>query len=204
MHIELKNILEQHGFSSSELNLSCSNASTSSSSSSRSRKQKKSTTGKERFCLIQKIKENGIDVLPIASFGGKILTTNDRLFKHVLAIDPLPPPPHTQALKIKLLKRTYKLLHGYVILIPVFIPNQTTWPPPVPVFLDRTLISYIDSVLAQRQQDDEDSEKSAYLIPETRGNLFGIDDVGKYNRTQQWISEHSNSSIFTCDLNLFV
>jgi hypothetical protein len=48
---------------------------------------------------------------------GKILTTNDRLSKHVLAIDPLPPPPHTQALKIKLLKRTFKLLHGYVILI---------------------------------------------------------------------------------------
>ncbi len=88
--------------------------------------KKKQTAGKKKFCLTQKIKENGIDVLPIASFGGKILTTNDRLFKHVLAIDPLPPPPlHTQALKIKLLKRTYKLLHGYVILIPVCIPNQT-------------------------------------------------------------------------------
>ncbi len=89
--------------------------------------------------------------LPIASFGGKILTTNDRLFTNVLAIDPLPPPPHTRTLQIKLLKKTYKLLHGYVISIPVFLPNQTTWPSPIPVFLDRTDISYIDSELAQRQ-----------------------------------------------------
>lgn len=204
-HIQLKKILEQHGFSSYELNaLSCSNASTSSSSSSSwSSKKKKSTTGKGRFCIVQKIKENGIEVLPIASFGGKILTTNDRLFAMVLAIDPLPPPTNTQALKIKLLKRTYKLLHGYVILIPVFIPNQTTWPLPSPVFVDRRDMLHIDSELAQRQfqqqdiDEDKDSEESAYLIPETRGSLFSINDMDKYNQTRQWINEHLCSSRFT-------
>ncbi|CAF1427942.1 unnamed protein product [Rotaria sordida] len=120
-----------------------------------------------------------------------------------ITIDPLPPPPNTKTLKIKLLKNTYKPLYGYVILIPVFIPSQTIWPSPIPVFLDRTQISYIDSELAKREfeqqdnNDDTDSEESTHLKPKTRGNLFSINDVDKHNQTQQWINEQSSSSIFT-------
>jgi hypothetical protein len=74
-----------------------------------------------------------------------------------------------------------------VLLLPVFKPNETIWPSPIPIFMDRTQLSYIDSELAKRkfeQQDgDADSEQSIHLIPETRGNLFSINDMDKNNQT---------------------
>lgn len=74
-----------------------------------------------------------------------------------------------------------------MILIPVFIPNQTIWSSPIPVFLDRIQISYINDELSKKEfeqqdnNDDKNSEQSVYYIPEMRRNLFNIDNVDKHN-----------------------
>ena len=52
-------------------------------------------------------------------------------------------PPYMESITID--------LGGYVILIPVFISNQNTWPLPEPVFFDRETISYINSELERKQ-----------------------------------------------------
>jgi hypothetical protein len=145
-------------------------ASTSSSSRSSTRSSKKNSNNGQTLILPRSEgKTDGIEVLPIASFGGQILTTNEDLFTHVLAIDPLPSPRNTKTLKIKLLKSTDKPLNGYVLLIPVFKPNETIWPSPITVFMDRTQLSYIDSELAKRkfeQQDNDADTQVEQLGPE--------------------------------------
>ncbi len=77
-------------------------------------------------------------MLPIATFNGRILTTtnnnsrsivsNELLIKHVLSIDPIPPLPNKRSLKPETIKVMSKPLNGYLLLMPIFIPDETISP----------------------------------------------------------------------------
>ncbi|CAF3486539.1 unnamed protein product [Rotaria socialis] len=74
LNIRLEMHLEQLGYRISEIDsLSSSNMSKTSSASSQ-KPQETPSREKRRPCLIWKMKENGIEILPIVTFGGRDLT----------------------------------------------------------------------------------------------------------------------------------
>jgi hypothetical protein len=90
---------------------SSSSSSNSASTSLSSQKQKGQSQGRRRPCLIWNTESEGIEVLPIASFGGKDLAkiktdipctiSSKDFFKYVLSIHPITPPPNKRSLRPK-------------------------------------------------------------------------------------------------------
>ncbi|CAF3813491.1 unnamed protein product [Rotaria sordida] len=102
LNIELETLLEQLGCTISEINLSSSSNSTSTSCISLQKQQENQSKEKRRPCLSWRIKRNGVEELPIATFEGRDLKTPDKtthttlstefLLKHVLSIYPRKSP----------------------------------------------------------------------------------------------------------------
>jgi hypothetical protein len=99
LEIELEKILNRHKFSISEISSSSSSCS-SSTTSVPPKENKNQSQGKRRFCLVWEILQQTIKVLPVVSFGNRILSnsnitshlssSNKFFLKRVLSIAPTP------------------------------------------------------------------------------------------------------------------
>jgi hypothetical protein len=205
----LESLLEQLG-SGATLSEIDSSSSSSISKSSKKRQSK----GKRRPCLIWKIKPNGIEILPIATFGGRNLATtttnnnspkslsNQFLLKRALSIYPMTPPPTKTALTPKIIEHMPKPLSGYVLLIPTLVPYSTSWPEPMPVLFDRSTMLYINSelkalitALFKEKQEEEQEEQMKMIndmddsVPTVRGYVLDLNDYNTYDRIEKWLNE---------------
>ena len=91
----------------------------------------KKSSGRRRSCLIWEIQQNRIEVLPIATFNARILTTTDNnststvpnelLIEQILSIDSTPPLPNTRSLKPEIKQVMSKSLSDYLFLRSIFI-----------------------------------------------------------------------------------
>ncbi|CAF1273949.1 unnamed protein product [Rotaria sordida] len=147
LNIKLETLLEQLRCTISEINLSSSSNSTSTSCVSLQKQQENQSKEKRRPCLSWRIKRNGVEVLPIATFEGRDLKTPDKtahttlstefLLKHVLSIYPRKSPANKKLLKPKVIKHISKPLSGYLLLMDTVMSDQVTWHIPMPVLFDQ-------------------------------------------------------------------
>lgn len=129
----------------------------SASSTSSSQQQPKRKTGRRRFCLVWTIKDNGYYVLPISTFNGRDLSSNNDnagsnisnkiLIEHVLAIHPTTSIKNKQTLKLKILNHMDKPVYGYLLLILVFVSADKIISPPLSVVFEKNHLLYINQDL---------------------------------------------------------
>ncbi|CAF4454013.1 unnamed protein product [Rotaria socialis] len=208
LNIRLEMHLEQLGYRISEIDsLSSSNMSKTSSASSQ-KPQETPSREKRRPCLIWKMKENGIEILPIVTFGGRDLTKK-------MILDPI---PNKNTLKPKMMNNMSESLRGYLMLMPIFIFDRSflseTMPVAMPMRLDRSDLLYINYELSALNKeeseaqnktidniddstmninvnydDDISSQGTMDSIAATRGYLFDINEFDKHERVEKWLDE---------------
>ncbi|CAF3406435.1 unnamed protein product [Rotaria socialis] len=165
IRVGLESRLEEFLSTMSETN-SSSSSSTSASTSLSSRKQKGQSQGRRRPCLIWNTENEGIEVLPIASFGGKDLAkiktdiqctiSSKDFFNYVLSIHPIASPPNKRSLRPKIIKSMSKPLTGYLILMPIVISDSTPLHGPMPVVFEKNDMLYINNKLDALIKEKQD------------------------------------------------
>ncbi|CAF4887256.1 unnamed protein product [Rotaria sp. Silwood1] len=165
IHVGLESRLEEFLSTMLETN-SSSSSSTSASTSLSSRKQKGQSQERRRPCLIWNTESEGIEVLPIVSFGGKDLAkiktdipctiSSKDFFKYVLSIDPITPPPNKRSLRPKTIKSISKPLTGYLILMSTVVSDSTPLYGPMPVVFEKNDMLYINNELGTLIKEKQD------------------------------------------------
>jgi len=193
--------LNQHQISISEISSSSSSRSsttTSSTTSAPPKENQNQSQGKRRFCLVWEILPHTIKVLPIASFGNRILSnsnitshsssSNEFFLKRVISIAPTPSPPNKRPLYPIITQDSFVSLRGYLLLLPIEISTPKVWPKPKPVHFSQDDLLYINSSLLELIKEEQENRIKRITYSTKILNVTDADDNND-DHSSHWSSD---------------